>query len=114
MATVLMVIQVLVALVLIGVVLVQNGKGADMGASFGGGSSQTLFGARGSATFLSRVTAVLAALFFATSLGLAYLSARPHSVPSMTRLVQHTAPAAPAPQSAPPSSVPGIPVHKAP
>ncbi len=114
MATVLVVIQVLVALALIAVVLIQHGKGADMGASFGGGSSQTLFGARGSATFLSRVTAVLATLFFATSLGLAYLSARPHSVPSVIRLVQHKAPAVPAPQSAPPSSVPGIPVHKAP
>ena len=114
MATVLVVLQVLVALALIAVVLVQHGKGADMGASFGGGSSQTLFGARGSATFLSRVTAVLATLFFATSLGLVYLSARPPSVPSVTRLVQHKAPAVPASQSAPPSSVPGIPVHKAP
>ena len=112
MASVLMVLQVVVALTLIAIVLVQHGKGADMGASFGGGSSQTLFGARGSATFLSRVTAVLATLFFATSLGLAYLSAQPASVPSVTEIVKHAAPAVPVPQS--PSSVPGIPEHKAP
>ena len=55
-------------------VLLQQGKGADMGAAFGGGgSSQSLFGSRGSATFLSRVTAILALIFFATALGLAYL-----------------------------------------
>ncbi|WP_297365033.1 preprotein translocase subunit SecG [Acidiferrobacter sp.] len=114
MTTVLVVLQILVALTLIGVVLVQHGKGADMGASFGGGSSQTLFGARGSATFLSRLTAVLATLFFATSLGLAYLSARPQSVPSPIRLEQPAAPVAPAHQAAPPSSVPGIPDQKAP
>ena len=108
----LVVLQVLVALALIGVVLLQHGKGADMGASFGGGSSQTLFGARGSATFLSRVTAVLATLFFVTSLGLAYLSAHPRSSRSVTEVVKPAAPAAPAPQS--PSTVPGIPGHKAP
>ncbi len=108
----LVVLQVLVALALIGVVLLQHGKGADMGASFGGGSSQTLFGARGSATFLSRVTAVLATLFFVTSLGLAYLSAHPRSLRSVTEVVKPAAPAAPAPQS--PSTVPGIPGHKAP
>ena len=54
-------------------VLLQQGKGADAGAAFGGGSSQSLFGSRGSATFLSKVTALLAVIFFATTLGLAYL-----------------------------------------
>ena len=108
----LVILQILVALTVIGVVLLQHGKGADMGASFGGGSSQTLFGARGSATFLSRVTAVLATLFFITSLGLAYLSAHPRSLQSVTEIVRPAAPAAPVPQS--PSTVPGIPDHKVP
>ena len=97
----LVVLQVLVALALIGIVLVQHGKGADMGASFGGGSSQTLFGSRGSATFLSRVTAVLATVFFATSLALAYLSAHPRSAQSVTEIMKSAGPALPAPQSLP-------------
>ena len=66
--------HVLVALVIIGLVLLQHGKGADMGSGFGGGSSSSLFGATGSANFLSRATAVLATVFFLTSLGLAYLA----------------------------------------
>ena len=60
---------------IIGLVLLQHGKGADMGAAFGSGSSGSLFGAAGSANFLSRTTAVLAAVFFLTSLGLTYVSA---------------------------------------
>ncbi|MHB8253407.1 MAG: preprotein translocase subunit SecG [Acidiferrobacter sp.] len=103
----LVVLQILIALALIGIVLIQHGKGADMGASFGGGSSQTLFGSRGSATFLSRVTAVLATLFFATSLALAYLSAHPRSAESITEVVKTAAPVVPAPQSLP--SVPKAP-----
>ena len=67
-------LHVLVALVIIGLVLLQHGKGADMGSGFGGGSSGSLFGATGSANFLSRATAVLATVFFLTSLGLAYLA----------------------------------------
>ena len=67
-------IQILAALVMIGLVLVQHGKGADMGASFGSGASGSLFGATGSANFLSRSTAVCAALFFVCTLALAYLS----------------------------------------
>lgn len=66
--------HVLTAIVVIVLVLLQHGKGADMGAAFGSGSSGSLFGASGSATFLSRATAVVAAIFFATSLGLTYLS----------------------------------------
>jgi len=71
---VVIVVHVLVALVIIGLVLLQHGKGADMGSGFGGGSSGSLFGATGSANFLSRATAVLATVFFLTSLGLAYLA----------------------------------------
>ena len=72
--TIVIVLHVLVALAIIGLVLLQHGKGADMGSGFGGGASGSLFGATGSANFLSRATAVLATLFFITSLGLAYLA----------------------------------------
>ncbi len=72
--TVILVFHVIVALAVIGLVLLQHGKGADMGSGFGGGSSGSLFGASGSANFLSRATAVLATIFFLTSLGLAYLA----------------------------------------
>ncbi len=72
--TVVLVVHVLVALTVIGLVLLQHGKGADMGSGFGGGSSGSLFGASGSANFLSRATAVLATVFFLTSLGLAYMA----------------------------------------
>ena len=67
-------LHVLVALGIIGLVLLQHGKGADMGSGFGGGASGSLFGATGSANFLSRTTAALATVFFLTSLGLAYLA----------------------------------------
>lgn len=67
-------VHVLIAVAIIGLVLLQHGKGADMGSGFGGGASSSLFGATGSANFLSRATAVLATLFFLTSLGLAYLA----------------------------------------
>jgi preprotein translocase subunit SecG len=67
-------VQMLSALVMIGLILVQHGKGADMGAAFGSGSAGSLFGASGSANFLSRTTAVLAAVFFVCTLLLAYFS----------------------------------------
>jgi preprotein translocase subunit SecG len=67
-------IHILAALGVIGLVLVQHGKGADMGAAFGSGASGSLFGATGSANFLSRATSVLAAVFFVTSLSLAYIA----------------------------------------
>lgn len=67
-------VQIISALVMIGLVLVQHGKGADMGASFGSGASGSLFGATGSANFLSRSTALCAAVFFACTLMLAYLA----------------------------------------
>jgi preprotein translocase subunit SecG len=68
------VVHVLVAIAIIGLVLLQHGKGADMGSGFGGGASGSLFGATGSANFLSRTTAVLAAIFFVSSLTLAYFA----------------------------------------
>ena len=74
--TFLIVLHVLVALAIIGLVLIQHGKGADMGSGFGGGASSSLFGATGSANFLSRTTAVLAAAFFILSLALAYTATR--------------------------------------
>ena len=78
-------LHVLVAIAIIGLVLLQHGKGADMGSGFGGGASGSLFGATGSANFLSRTTAVLAAIFFASSLALAYFAAqRPREAGSVT------------------------------
>jgi preprotein translocase subunit SecG len=79
--TLIIVIQLLSALGVIGLVLLQHGKGADMGAAFGSGASGSLFGATGSANFLSRTTAVLAAVFFVTTLTLTYLGAY-HAKPS--------------------------------
>jgi preprotein translocase subunit SecG len=75
-------VHVLVGLGVIGLVLVQHGKGADMGAAFGSGASGSLFGSSGSANFLSRTTAVLAAVFFITSLGLSYLASNKPSAPA--------------------------------
>jgi len=72
--SVVLTIHILAALGVIGLVLVQHGKGADMGAAFGSGASGSLFGATGSANFLSRATSVLAAIFFVTSLSLAYIA----------------------------------------
>jgi preprotein translocase subunit SecG len=73
---VLIVTHVVVALAIIGLVLLQHGKGADMGSGFGGGASSSLFGATGSANFLSRTTAVLATIFFLLSLALAYVATK--------------------------------------
>jgi preprotein translocase subunit SecG len=87
------VMHVLVAASVVGLVLLQHGKGADMGAAFGSGSSGSLFGASGSANFLSRSTAVLATLFFATSLGLTYFSTQKHKPEAVQ--VQPAAPVAP-------------------
>ncbi|MPW19946.1 preprotein translocase subunit SecG [Paraburkholderia sp. CNPSo 3157] len=106
--TLIIVVQLLSALGVIGLVLLQHGKGADMGAAFGSGASGSLFGATGSANFLSRTTAILAAVFFATTLALTYIGAY-HSKPSAGVLggapaaapvVASTAPAASAPANA--------------
>ncbi|WP_042301921.1 preprotein translocase subunit SecG [Paraburkholderia kururiensis] len=79
--TLIIVVQLLSALGVIGLVLLQHGKGADMGAAFGSGASGSLFGASGSANFLSRTTAVLATVFFVSTLALTYLGSY-HSKPS--------------------------------
>ena len=104
-SSVILAVQMLAALAMIGLILMQHGKGADMGASFGGGSSGSLFGASGSANFLSRTTAVLATVFFVTTLALAYLSnVRPASSGSVLEGAPVTAPA-----PAQSSSVPAAP-----
>jgi preprotein translocase subunit SecG len=109
-----LVIQLVAALAMIGLVLVQHGKGADMGAAFGSGSSGSLFGATGSANFLSRTTAVLATVFFAATLFLAYLgNTRSSSVGSVLENTPATSPAAPAVPATPASQIPGA-VNNAP
>jgi preprotein translocase subunit SecG len=86
------IIHVLIALALIGLILIQHGKGADMGAAFGSGASSTVFGSQGSASFLSRTTAILAAIFFITSLSLAYFSANVRGPGSVVEKIQPLAP----------------------
>ena len=105
--TLAVVFHVLVAFGIVGLVLLQRGKGADAGAGFGAGASGTVFGARGSASFLSRTTAVLATLFFVSSLALSYLfshGAAPVSVVDRVKTEQ-PAPASPLPST----PLPGVP-----
>ena len=107
-------VQMLTALAMIGLILVQHGKGADMGAAFGSGSAGSLFGASGSANFLSRTTAVLAAVFFACTLLLAYFGhARPAGGGSLLERAAIGAPVAPAPAPAPVESAAQIPAGSA-
>lgn len=90
---VVLVVHVVAALGIIGLVLLQHGKGADVGAAFGGGASGSLFGATGSANFLSRTTAVLAVVFFCTSLVLAYIAThRPQGSAGVMDTVQESSP----------------------
>ena len=115
MQTILTVLQLFLSLGLIGLVLIQHGRGADAGAAFGSGASSTVFGARGSGSFLSRATAVLAALFFLTSMALAYYAAQggkpaglmdgavPAQAPAGRQVEVPAAPAQPA------SEVPAVP-----
>ena len=103
-------VQILTALGMIGLILIQHGKGADMGAAFGSGSSGSLFGASGSANFLSRTTAVLAAVFFVATLALAYFGNAPRAASSGSVLDGVAAPAAvtaPAAQEGPAAAIPG-------
>jgi preprotein translocase subunit SecG len=100
-------VHVLLALMIIGLVLLQRGKGAEAGAGFGSGASGTVFGARGTSTLFSKLTAVFAAMFFATSLTLAYIGARPTAEP--TSVLERAAQAAtfkPAPAPAPATPAP--------
>src|SRR3569623_749545 len=108
MHTMMLIVHILIAIALISLVLVQRGKGADMGAAFGSGASGTMFGSRGSASFLTRATAVLATLFFITSLSLAFMFYHKSEVKSVTDI---SAPA-PSPQPskpAAPADVPAVP-----
>jgi preprotein translocase subunit SecG len=93
---IILLVQIISALSMIGLILIQHGKGADMGAAFGSGSSGSLFGASGGANFLSRSTAVLAAVFFIATLALAYLGGAKRQAPTGSVLegVQVQAPAA--------------------
>jgi preprotein translocase subunit SecG len=102
--TIILTVQMLSALAMIGLILVQHGKGADMGAAFGSGSSGSLFGASGSANFLSRTTAVLATVFFVCTLALAYFgNLRPASSGSV---LENAVTLAPAPMDA--ASAPAV------
>ncbi len=105
-------VHVLLALMIIGLVLLQRGKGAEAGAGFGSGASGTVFGARGTSTLFSKLTAVFAALFFVTSLSLAYLGTR--SPGEATSVLERAVLAAPtpahaAPVTAPPAAAPATP-----
>jgi preprotein translocase subunit SecG len=113
--TAVLIAHVAIALLIIGLVLLQRGKGADAGTGFGAGASGTVFGARGSATFFSRATAVLATLFFATSLGLAYLSTQRVAPASLLETAPATQTAPPETEARPPASdLPVIPEEPAP
>lgn len=103
------ILHLLVAGSVIALVLLQHGKGADMGAAFGSGASGSLFGATGSANFLSRTTAVLATLFFLTSLGLTYFSSKKQE--AVKSLPVPTQPAAPATPASPAQGENGKPVE---
>ena len=103
-------VQLLSALAMIGLVLVQHGKGADMGASFGSGASGSLFGATGSANFLSRSTALCATVFFVCTLALAYLSNYRGAEPAANgggSVLDRAVPAASAPAASAPVQIPG-------
>lgn len=95
MLPILIAIHMIISVALVGLVLVQRGKGAEAGAAFGGGASQTVFGARGSASFMTRATAVLATLFFLSSLVLAYAYSQRIERTSVTDLPVPVAPASP-------------------
>jgi preprotein translocase subunit SecG len=120
MQTILIVFHLLLSLAIVGLVLMQHGKGADAGAAFGSGASATVFGARGSANFLSRATGVLAALFFVTSLVLAYFSMQQQEQRGLMESEAVATPAAgaeqpvvpevPAPVPVPESDVPAAPM----
>lgn len=110
--TILLIAHVGIALMIIGLVLLQRGKGADAGTGFGAGASGTVFGARGAATFFSRATGVLATLFFITSLALAYLATQRTAPTSLLEGAAATQSEAPAPAPAvapPPGELPTLP-----
>lgn len=109
MQTFLVVLQILLALVLVGLVLVQRGKGADMGAAFGSGASSTIFGSQGSANFLTRATAIVATLFFITSLSLAYFVGKGVEPKSVTEQIVPAPAGSPGNGAAPGATKPDVP-----
>ena len=115
--TLVVALQVVSALVIIGLVLIQHGKGADMGAAFGSGASGSLFGATGSSSFLSKATGVAATIFFGATLTLAYLGNR-HTAPSGSVMDNLTQPKVteevPANGAAQPAAAPTVPAAQAP
>ncbi len=111
MYTALIILHVLVAFVMVGVILLQSGKGAEIGAAFGG-SSQTVFGARGASTFLSKMTAVTATIFMVTSLALAIMSKQQNLSSTIGLDKPVAAPSAPAAPNAP--AIPAAPAPAAP
>ncbi len=110
---IILVVHVSLALMIIGLVLLQRGKGAEAGAGFGAGASGTVFGARGTSTLFSKLTGAFAALFFATSLTLAYLGTEPSNAPTsvLERAAESGAAIAPAPpaQRTAPANAPAAP-----
>lgn len=118
MHTVIIIVQVVSALAIIGLVLIQHGKGADMGAAFGSGASGSLFGATGSSNFLSKSTALAAAIFFIATLALAYVGTRPTTATGgvMDQLPAGTVPvpATPVPESSTPAQSAPAPAPAAP
>ena len=112
MQTLVLVLHILAAAGIVVLVLLQHGKGADMGAAFGSGSAGSLFGSAGAANFLSRTTAVLAAVFFATSLGLTYFHSSPAKSGGVTQAIE--APAAPKIDAKPAAPAPSAPAPAAP
>jgi preprotein translocase subunit SecG len=109
--TLVLVVHVLAAAALIALILIQQGKGADAGAAFGSGASATVFGSRGSASFLTRSTGILAFVFFVTSLTLAYLSGQVEKEPTS---VMDTVPGVEQVREAEPTAVPEVPAEPAP
>ena len=106
---ILLIVQILVALGIIGLVLIQHGKGADAGAAFGGGASGTVFGSKGSGNFLTKLTTALAVVFFSNSLMLAWLVAHPDNIAGTQSIVPTavTAPAGSSSADTAPIDIPG-------
>jgi preprotein translocase subunit SecG len=106
MQTILTVFHIFLAVGLVGLILIQHGKGADMGAAFGSGASGTVFGAKGSASFLTRTTAILATLFFLTSMAMAYFAVQTREPAGlMEQVEQPPSMAVPAPET----DIPAVP-----
>lgn len=113
MGTIVLVAHIVVSLLLVGLILIQHGKGADAGAAAlgggGGGASSSLFGSQGSASFLSRSSAVLATLFFVTSLTLAVLAGKTETVESVTEIAVPSAPTESVETKPTPADLPDLP-----